>query len=67
MTRAMAVALIGRLQNVGHFESATATAFSIEAIRRRLGVTLDGELTVMHTPLAFRIRPGALRVLVPAP
>lgn len=32
---------------------------------RRLRVATDGEVNVMRTPLHYRIRPGALRVLVP--
>ena len=33
--------------------------------RRRLRVATDGEVTVMSTPLQYRVRPGALRVIVP--
>lgn len=33
---------------------------------RRLRVALDGEITMMPTPLRYRSRPGLLRVLVPA-
>lgn len=32
-----------------------------------LNVSLDGETIVLQTPLRYRIRPGALRLLVPAP
>jgi diacylglycerol kinase family enzyme len=32
-----------------------------------LPVATDGEVTVMHTPLEYRIRPRALRVIGPAP
>lgn len=32
---------------------------------RRLRVATDGEVNVMRTPLHYRIRPGALRVMVP--
>jgi diacylglycerol kinase family enzyme len=35
--------------------------------RRRIKVSCDGEVVRMLTPLEFRIRPGALQVLVPAP
>jgi diacylglycerol kinase family enzyme len=34
---------------------------------RRLPVSRDGEVEVMRPPLRYRIRPGALRVLAPAP
>jgi diacylglycerol kinase family enzyme len=60
-------ALAGRIDDVERFESQLTTDFTIDAWRRHLGVTLDGELFVMPAPLEFRTRPGALRVLVPAP
>jgi diacylglycerol kinase family enzyme len=31
----------------------------------RLPVALDGEVEMMHPPLHYRMRPGALRVIVP--
>jgi diacylglycerol kinase family enzyme len=34
--------------------------------RDRVPVATDGEVNVMRTPLRYRIRPGALRVIVPA-
>jgi diacylglycerol kinase family enzyme len=67
LVRAMLAALAGRLHDVTHFESLAADAVAIESQRPRLGVTVDGELRVVGTPLNFRIRRGALRVLVPAP
>jgi len=60
-------AFTGRLHGEDHLDSLTASEVSIEAWRRRIGVSLDGELWIARTPLSFRIRPGALRVLVPAP
>lgn len=38
----------------------------IETGKKRLDVATDGEVTAMDTPLHYRIRPGALRVMVPA-
>jgi diacylglycerol kinase family enzyme len=32
----------------------------------RLPVALDGEVRILHTPLNYRTRPGALRVIAPA-
>jgi diacylglycerol kinase family enzyme len=58
-------ALAGGLDGVERFESHRTTEFSIEAWRRRLPMSLDGELTLVETPLRYRIRPKALRVLVP--
>jgi diacylglycerol kinase family enzyme len=66
MIRILLAAVAGRLHTVDRFESLLTQQLSIAAHRRRLGVTLDGELTVLDTPLRFRIRPGALRVIVPA-
>ena len=60
-------AFTGRLHGEDHLESLTTSEVSIQAWRRRIGVSLDGELWIAETPLSFRIRPGALRVLVPAP
>lgn len=58
-------ALFGRLRGIDRFESVKTTGFSISARRRRLGVTADGELLVLRTPLLYRVRPQALRVVVP--
>jgi diacylglycerol kinase family enzyme len=38
----------------------------IRTRRRHLTVATDGEVSVMRTPLHYRIRPAALRVVVPA-
>ena len=67
LVRVLLAAFTGRLHGDDHFESLFAPDVSIEARRRRIGVTLDGELWIAETPLSFRIRRGALRVLVPAP
>jgi diacylglycerol kinase family enzyme len=64
--RVLFAALAGKLQGLDRFESLRTSDFSIAAQRRRLGVSLDGELLVLQTPLRYRIRPRALRVLVPA-
>jgi diacylglycerol kinase family enzyme len=37
----------------------------VETRRRRLQVATDGEVLTLDAPLSYRIRPGALRVLVP--
>jgi diacylglycerol kinase family enzyme len=39
---------------------------SVRMRRSRIDVATDGEVTAMRTPLTYRIRPGALRVLVPS-
>jgi hypothetical protein len=32
-----------------------------------LPVALDGEVRIMHTPLHYRSRPGALIIVIPEP
>ncbi len=39
---------------------------TIETRRQRLQVATDGEVFTLESPLSYRIRPGALRVYVPA-
>jgi diacylglycerol kinase family enzyme len=60
-------ALFGRLHQADDFEALTAQNIVIETRHRRLHVATDGEVTAMETPLEYRIRPRALRVIVPAP
>lgn len=58
-------ALIGRARKSPMFESLTTRALRIETRRERVPVATDGELTIFETPLVFRVRPKALRVIVP--
>ena len=44
----------------------TVEEATIETRRRRLQVATDGEVFTLESPLNYRIRPGALRVYVPA-
>jgi diacylglycerol kinase family enzyme len=71
MTRAQLLrvfgrALLGRLADVDHLESLFTDHVTIAAWRRWLPVALDGEVTLLQTPLRYQVRPGALRVCVPA-
>lgn len=59
-------ALVGRLATDVNFERFLAREVSIEPAHPRVSVALDGELALMHAPLRYRIRPGALRTIVPA-
>ena len=59
-------ALTGRLRQARDFDALTATEIVIESRRRRLHVATDGEVTTMTPPLHYRIRPGALSVMLPA-
>ncbi|QYF96239.1 diacylglycerol kinase family lipid kinase [Massilia sp. PAMC28688] len=58
-------ALRGRLAQEGDFDMLQARSMEIETRERRVRVATDGEVTVMHSPLRYRIRPGALNVIVP--
>lgn len=58
-------ALVGRLNQAEDFDSFCVEEATIEARKPRLLVATDGEVTSLQTPLHYRIRPRALRVLVP--
>jgi diacylglycerol kinase family enzyme len=58
-------ALCGRLGEERDFDVLTAPEFDIDTHRRHLLVATDGEVTEMSPPLRYRMRPGALTVLVP--
>jgi diacylglycerol kinase family enzyme len=58
-------ALLGLLR-ARHFNSISTQKLSIESPHKRLRVATDGEVSMMETPLRYRSRPGALRVLTPA-
>jgi YegS/Rv2252/BmrU family lipid kinase len=59
-------ALFGRLRQAKDFEALSAEEIWVETPRaKRLYVATDGEVNVMTTPLHYRVRPKALRVIVP--
>jgi diacylglycerol kinase family enzyme len=58
-------AVFGHLRNATDFDALTAKGIVIETRRRRISVATDGEVSVVATPLRYRSRPRALRVLVP--
>ncbi|HUQ33357.1 MAG TPA: diacylglycerol kinase family protein [Pyrinomonadaceae bacterium] len=59
-------ALFGGLRDEEDFNAMCTKEVWIETRRpKRLRVATDGEVTTMTTPLHYRVRPGALRVLVP--
>jgi diacylglycerol kinase family enzyme len=61
-----AKALIGRARQSGEFEIMPATEVWIHTSRsRHVQVAFDGEVTRMRTPLHYRTRPDALRVVLP--
>lgn len=58
-------ALMGRLAEQRDFDVAAARQLTVETRKTRLRVATDGEVTIMQPPLQYRIRPGALTVMVP--
>ncbi|HEX8096647.1 MAG TPA: diacylglycerol kinase family protein [Pyrinomonadaceae bacterium] len=58
-------ALFGGLRKEKDFDSLCTKELWVATRRTRLRVATDGEVTIMQTPLHYRVRPGALRVLVP--
>jgi YegS/Rv2252/BmrU family lipid kinase len=66
LPRLLALALAGRATETRSFESFTARELRVETPEKRsLRVALDGEVVVMATPLHYRVRPLALRLIVP--
>jgi diacylglycerol kinase family enzyme len=66
LLRLALLALLRRLDQARDFDIVTAPDFVVHTRHRRLRVATDGEVTLMETPLRYRVRPGALRVIVPA-
>jgi diacylglycerol kinase family enzyme len=60
-------ALAGKLDAAVTFEGFLARDVRVHTARPRVSVAMDGEVTIAQAPLHYRIRPGALRVIVPAP
>jgi diacylglycerol kinase family enzyme len=58
-------ALFGRLNQAKDFDAFRVDEAFIESRKPRLLVATDGEVGWMQTPLHYKSRPGALRVLVP--
>ena len=52
-------------QRVDELELLKVADAAIETRRHRLQVSLDGEVALLQSPLAYRIRPAALRVMAP--
>jgi diacylglycerol kinase family enzyme len=65
VARMIIVAIFGDICRLEGFESFTAAEVTLDAGTARLRVSLDGELITLDNPLEFRIRPRALRVIVP--
>jgi diacylglycerol kinase family enzyme len=58
-------AILGGLKEERDFDVLLAKEMTIETRHKHLHVAFDGEVDRMATPLRYRIRPGALTVMVP--
>ena len=58
---------MGRWRDAADLERIEADAFTIRSRRRSLRVMNDGETLLLPPPLTYRIRRGALKVIVPPP
>jgi len=57
-------ALFGRLRGAAGLDALVTEAIEIESRHKRLPVSIDGEVVSLDAPLSYRIRPGALTVIV---
>lgn len=57
--------LLGRWRSDEALEVESVAAVTIRSSKKTLNVMLDGEILAVEPPLAFSIRPGALKVLAP--
>jgi diacylglycerol kinase family enzyme len=58
-------AFLGHVDRIKEFVAMRTTEVSIDTRRDRIRVSTDGEVVMMKPPLRYRVRPGALRVVVP--
>lgn len=66
-TRVVAAVLLGRLSRSPLLDRRTCDTVTIDVDRATVDVALDGEVETLTPPLVYRVRPKALRVLVPPP
>lgn len=60
-------ALFGRLKGAPGFESLRTPELTIETRGSEVRVATDGEISMVKTPLRYRVRPRSLRVVRPRP
>ena len=65
VARLIVEAIFGDVGRLDGFDSFTATAVTLDSGTARVQASVDGEVVTLDNPLTFRIRPGALRVVVP--
>jgi diacylglycerol kinase family enzyme len=58
--------LLGRLDQDRDFRGMCLPGFRVDTPRRLLPVAADGEVLTLRPPFQYRVRPGALRVILPA-
>ena len=61
------LAIFGGVRGAKEFMTTSSKEIWVETRRALVRVSTDGEITLMRTPLHYRVRPCALRVLVPEP
>lgn len=59
--------IFGRLDQQRDFLTAYASELEVSSDQKQLTIAVDGETVRMETPLRYRIRPKALKLIVPAP
>jgi diacylglycerol kinase family enzyme len=65
VARLAASALLGRLREAKDFDLFCTREVWVDAAAASLPVSLDGEVAQLETPLHYRIRPRALKVVAP--
>lgn len=60
-------ALFGRLKGAAGFESLRTAELTIETRAPQMRVATDGEISMVETPLRYKVRPQSLRVVRPRP
>jgi YegS/Rv2252/BmrU family lipid kinase len=59
-------AVRGKLREARDFDMLIAKSITVETPHRRVQVAVDGEVQEMEPPLYYKVRQGALQVIVPA-
>lgn len=63
----LAIRSVFRVDMARGFEALVLPALELHLHRRRVTVTIDGEIVSLTTPLKYHVRRGALKVLTPRP
>ncbi|WP_421118396.1 diacylglycerol/lipid kinase family protein [Aquihabitans daechungensis] len=65
LVRSALRALVRGAEDVDDIDTVALTELTVDVHVRHVRVAVDGEICWMESPLRYRIRPGALQVLVP--